>query len=317
MSSASSSPAEVVVIDGTAILFRAYYGAPPAQSPDGTPVGAVLGALRTLVDVMGRTQTVHVVVVFDAGQRTFRNDLDPAYKANRGAPPPDLVPQFDLVQEAVRALGFATSCIPGYEADDLMATLARVAREQGRGAWLLSPDKDLFQLVVDSAPPVRVYHWHTRSVIDGAAVKARLGVSPEQAVDYFALVGDSSDNVQGVRGVGPKAASALVASLGDLRSIYARLDEVVTLKIRGAKSLRAKLEAGQRDAELALKLVTLRDDVDLGLERPLETWARWKGPTEGAGALFAALGSDAPLNAMRTIYALRATHADSLNAPER
>ena len=296
---------EIVVIDGTALLFRAYYGARPAESVDGTPIGAVLGTARTLVDMMGRARTSHVVVVFDAGQRTFRNTLDPAYKANRGAPPPDLVPQFDLVQEMVRALGFATLCVPGFEADDLMATLARQAHQQGWGTWLLSPDKDLYQLVNDTPPGVRVFHWHNRTVIDGAEVFARIGVSPEFAVDYFALVGDSSDNVRGVRGVGPKAASALVSSFGSLAQIYARLDDVPTLKVRGAKSLRDKLEAGREDAELALELVTLKDDVSVGVDGQLGPWAQWMGPKEEARAVFERFGVDAPLRAMRTIHASR------------
>jgi len=296
---------EIVVIDGTALLFRAYYGARPAEAVDGTPIGAVLGTARTLVDMMGRARTSHVIVVFDAGQRTFRNTLDPAYKANRGAPPPDLVPQFDLVQEMVGALGFATLCVPGFEADDLMATVARQAHQQGWGTWLLSPDKDLYQLVNDSPPGVRVFHWHNRTVIDADEVIARIGVSPEFAVDYFALVGDSSDNVRGVRGVGPKAASALVSSFGSLAQIYARLDDVSTLSVRGAKSLREKLEAGREDAELALELVTLKDDVSVEVDGPLGPWARWMGPKDEARAVFARLGVDAPLQAMRTIHASR------------
>jgi DNA polymerase-1 len=296
---------EIVVIDGTALLFRAYYGAPPAEAVDGTPIGGVLGTARTLVDMLGRARTSHVIVVFDAGQRTFRNTLDPAYKANRGAPPADLVPQFDLVQEMVRALGFATLCAPGFEADDLMATVARQAHREGWGTWLLSPDKDLYQLVNDAPPGVRVFHWHNRTVIDGAEVAARIGVAPSFAVDYFALVGDSSDNVRGVRGVGPKAASALVSSLGSLAQIYARLDDVATLEVRGAKSLRDKLEAGREAAELALKLVTLKDDVAMGVEGPLGPWARWLGPKEEAKDVFARLGVDGPLQAMRTIHASR------------
>ena len=296
---------EIVVIDGTALLFRAYYGARPAEAVDGTPIGAVLGTARTLVDMLGRASTTHVIVVFDAGQRTFRNTLDPAYKANRGAPPADLVPQFDLVQEMVRALGFATLCAPGFEADDLMATVARQAHGEGWGTWLLSPDKDLYQLVNDAPPGVRVYHWHNRKVIDGAEVAARIGVAPSFAVDYFALVGDSSDNVRGVRGVGPKAASALVSNLGSLSQIYERLDDVAGLQIRGAKSLKAKLEAGREDAELALKLVTLKDDVEMGVDGPLGPWARWPGPREEAREVFARLGVDAPLQAMRTIHASR------------
>ena len=295
----------VVVIDGTAVLFRSYYGAPGAEAPDGTPIGAVLGTARTLVELMGRAKTTHVIVVFDAGQRTFRNDLDAAYKANRGAPPPDLVPQFDLVQEMVQALGFRTLCVPGFEADDLMATLAQMGAEQGCGTWLVSPDKDLFQLVTDGPPPVKAFHWHTRTVVDSAGVVERIGVSPAFAVDYFALVGDSSDNVQGVRGVGPKAASALVNAFGRLEDIYASLDAVAQLDVRGAKGLRDKLQAHQEAAELALKLVTLRADVPLAIDAPLVRWSAWEGPTSEAPAFFGGLGVEAPMNAMEAIYRRR------------
>ena len=292
---------ELVIIDGTALLFRAYYGARPSEAPDGTPVGAVLGTARTLVEVMGRARTTHVVVVFDAGQRTFRNDIDAAYKANRGAPPPDLVPQFSLVQAMIGALGFRTLCTPGFEADDLMATLARRARREGWGSWLISPDKDLFQLVEEAAPRIRVFQWHTRTVVDRSGVIERLGVPPERAIDYFALVGDSSDNVQGVRGVGPKAAAAVVSALGDLDAIYGDLDAVATVDVRGAKTLGAKLEAGREDAALARRLVALRDDVPLDIEGPVGPWSSWRGPHAEAAEVFSRLGEDGPLRAMRGI----------------
>jgi DNA polymerase-1 len=149
--------ATVVAIDGTALLFRAYYGAPAVTDRYGVPVGAVIGAVRTIVDLVARARGRHYVVVFDAAQRTFRNDLFPAYKANRGAPPDDLVPQFDRVVRAVDALGIKTLRLVGYEADDLMATLARMAREQRLRTWLVSPDKDLFQLVVDAEPAIQIY----------------------------------------------------------------------------------------------------------------------------------------------------------------
>jgi len=295
-------PQEIVVIDGTAVLFRAYYGAPDAEAPDGTPIGAVLGTSRTLVELMGRARTTHVIIVFDAGQRTFRNDIDAAYKANRVAPPPDLVPQFDLVQEMVQALGFRTLCVPGFEADDLMATVARRAAEQGWGTWLVSPDKDLFQLIDDGPPAIRAFHWHTRTVVDAAGVVERLGVAPPLAVDFFALVGDSSDNVQGVRGVGAKAASALVNAFGDLEAIYTNLDAVPLLEVRGAKSLRDKLEAQRETAELALRLVTLDHDVAIAVDEPLGAWSAWPGPVPTADAFFARLGVHAPLRAMQGIH---------------
>lgn len=303
VSTASLTPApagdELWVIDGTALLFRAYYGMPARLSPAGAPVGAVLGLGHFLRGLL-RRRPARVAVVHDAGKTTFRTRLDPRYKANRGEPPPDLAPQFDLARAFTAAAGLLTFSVPDYEADDLMATLVRRGRAEGLGVRLFSGDKDLCQLVRDDAPAVVIEDPRTGDVCDAAGVVRRLGVAPAQVVDFFALTGDSTDNVPGVPGVGPKAALSLVQAFGDLDAVYADLGRVAGLAVRGARSLAARLEAGRDEALLARTLVRLHDDVPIG-ELELRSAARWRGPGPDADAFFAALGSAGALKGLRML----------------
>jgi DNA polymerase-1 len=223
-------------------------------APDGTPVNAVFGLGLTLQKFLAEHRPGLLACCFDAGARTFRNDIFPDYKANRGAPPPDLVPQFDLCRELVGSMGIATLTCPGYEADDVIATLCGRLRAAGCEVVIVSGDKDLAQLL---APGVRIYNLARDEWWDEAGVPARLGVSAAQVADLLALAGDAADNIPGVRGVGPKAAAALLAEFADLAAIYADLDRVAALPVRGAKGLRAKLEAGREAALLSRRLVEL------------------------------------------------------------
>jgi 5'-3' exonuclease len=195
-----------------------------------------------------------VACCFDAGAHTFRNDLYAAYKANRGAPPPELVPQFDLCRELTGHMGFATAIAPGYEADDLIATLTVRLRAAGHEVVIVSGDKDLAQLL---GPGVKMYNLARDDWWEAGRVPELLGVRAEQVADLLALQGDAADNIPGVRGVGAKAATALLAAFGDLDAVYADLDRVETLPVRGAKGLRKKLEAGRDEALLSRRLVEL------------------------------------------------------------
>lgn len=319
-------PGELWVIDATALLFRAYYGMPPRSSPAGVPVGAVLGLAQLLSQVIRRGRARRIALVYDAGRETFRNRLDPRYKAQRGEPPPDLVPQFDLALELGQALGFAAYSVPDFEADDLMATLARQAGAAGVGARLVSVDKDVCQLVRDAGPTVVVEDPRTGELLDEAGVRQRMGVVPARVVDAMALTGDSSDNIPGVRGVGPRAAVALIEAFGDLEGIFADLARVEALALRGAKGLAKKLEAGRAEAFLARDLVRLCHAVPLdgpgdargraavpGGPGGLLTQTCWMGPRADAAAFFDALGTRGPL---RAFAALRAS-LDLAPAPKR
>ncbi|MDH5749473.1 MAG: DNA polymerase I, partial [Rhodospirillales bacterium] len=189
------------LIDGSGFLFRAFYGLPPMNRPDGTPVNAVYGFTTMLMKLIEDTDADHIAVIFDAGRKTFRNDIYPEYKANRGEPPEELIPQFPLVRDATRALNVACVEMAGYEADDLIATYARLAKEQGAEVSIVSSDKDLMQLVDDR---VTMLDAMKNKVIGPDEVVDKFGVGPDRVVDVQSLAGDSTDNIPGVPGIGIK-----------------------------------------------------------------------------------------------------------------
>jgi DNA polymerase-1 len=250
------------LIDGMAYVFRSYYGMRPMAAPDGTPINAVFGLGMTLQRFLADQQPEMVACCFDAGARTFRNDIFPEYKANRGEPPEDLLPQFDLCRELVGHMGIATAVCPGYEADDVIATLAVRLQQEGCDVVIVTGDKDLAQLL---RPGVRIWNLAKDEWWDADGVPGRMGVRAAQVADLLALTGDAVDNVPGVRGVGPKAACALLAEFPDLDAIYAGLDRVPGLPVRGAAGLRDKLEAGREQALLSRRLVSLDLEAPCGL----------------------------------------------------
>jgi DNA polymerase-1 len=251
------------LIDGMAYVFRSFFGMRPMAAPDGTPINAVFGLGMTLQKFLVERKPELLACCFDAGAHTFRNELYPAYKANRGEPPADLVPQFDICRELVAHMGIATVTVPGFEADDLIATLTTQLLAEGHEVVIVSGDKDLAQLV---RPGVRIYDLARDLWWDADNVPDRMGVRAEQVVDLLALTGDAVDNIPGVRGVGPKAATALLQQYADLAAIYADLDGVETLPIRGARGLREKLEAGRENAWLSHRLACVRCDVPCAQE---------------------------------------------------
>lgn len=251
------------IVDGTALLFRGYYAMRAIEAPDGTPVNGVFGMGMALQRLLNENGVEHVAVAFDCGPRTFRNDMFPDYKANRGAPPEDLVPQFDLARGLAGAMGLACCEMPDFEADDVMATLAARCREAGHDVVLVASDKDLAQLL---RPGVTLMDPAKGTHIGADQVPDRLGVRAEQVCDLFGLMGDSSDNIPGVRGVGKVAACGVLAEFDHLEQLYADLGRVESLPIRGAKSLRKKLEEQREQAFLSRELTVLREDVPLGAE---------------------------------------------------
>jgi DNA polymerase-1 len=220
--------------------------------PDGTPVNAVYGFTTRLLKMLRETDADHLAVVFDAARHTFRNDLYPGYKAHRPEPPPELVPQFALIRDAVRAFNVACVESPGYEADDLIATYSRLAETAGATVTIVSSDKDLMQLVgegIGMLDPV------SGRPIGPEQVRERFGVAPEKVVDVQALVGDATDNVPGVPGIGVKTAAQLITEYGSLDALLARAHEIKQPKRRQALIDHAD------DARLSRDLVRLRDDV--------------------------------------------------------
>lgn len=256
-------PGTAWLIDGMAYVFRSYYGVRPIAAPDGTPVNAVFGLGMTLQKLLKDHRPEHVACCFDAGQRTFRNELYPPYKQNRGEAPADLIPQFDLCRALSGHMGMATVMVPGFEADDIIATLTTRLLAGGHEVVIVSGDKDLAQLL---RPGVRQFDLSKEQWRTHEDVPAWLGVHAHQVVDMQALVGDQVDNIPGVRGVGPKAAVALLEAYGTLDAVYADLDGVEALPIRGAAGLRRKLEEGREMAYLCRQLVQLHHEVPCGIE---------------------------------------------------
>lgn len=253
----------VYLIDTMAYVFRSFFAMRSMSAPDGTPINAVFGLGMTLQRFLHEYQPQMAVCCFDAGAKTFRNDLFPDYKANRAAPPEELIPQFDLCRELTSRMGFPVAMTPGFEADDLIASLTTQLRKQGHEVVIVSGDKDLAQLL---EPGVKIYNLAKDDWWDAAGVPGRMGVKACQVIDYLALKGDAVDNIPGVKGVGPKAAAALLAEFEDLAAIYDDLDRVETLAVRGAKSLRRKLEDDRDNALLSRKLVDLDRGAPCGLE---------------------------------------------------
>ena len=255
---ASARPGRVYLIDGSGYIFRAYHALPPLSRSDGTPTGAVAGFCNMLVklmdDVVTGGESGHLAVIFDKGRTSFRNDLYADYKANRPPPPEDLVPQFSLIREATRAFNVACIEVEGFEADDVIATYARIAREAGREVVIVSSDKDMMQLVGDGVSmldPIR------SRPIGAAEVGEKFGVGPDKVIEVQALAGDPTDNVPGVPGIGVKTAAQLINTYGDLETLLARADEIKQPKRR--ETLKNHAEA----ARLSHRLVRLRDDVPL------------------------------------------------------
>ena len=245
------------LVDGSSYIFRAYHALPPlTRKSDGMPVGAVSGFCNMLwklvrEDVAGEKPT-HLAVIFDHSSKTFRNDLYDKYKAHRPEAPEDLRPQFGLIREATRAFNIPSIEQEGFEADDLIATYARHAREAGATCLIFSSDKDLMQLVGNG---VIMYDPMKDKRIGAPEVFEKFGVQPDRVIDVQALAGDSVDNVPGVPGIGIKTAALLIEEYGDLDTLLARAGEIKQPKRREALLDNADM------ARISRSLVTLKDDV--------------------------------------------------------
>ena len=246
----------VVLVDASGFIFRAFHAIKILNSPNGTPVNAVYGFITMLMKLLDDMQPDHIAIIFDSARKTFRNDLDPNYKANRGDPPDELVPQFPLVREATRAFNFDCIELNGFEADDLIATYTKEALEAGADVTIVSSDKDLMQLVSDQ---VSMFDSIKNRRIGPAQVLEKFGVPPEKVVDVQSLAGDSTDNVPGVPGIGVKTAAQLIQEYGDLDTLLARASEIKQNKRR--ESL---IEHADK-ARLSRELVRLRSDVPLAI----------------------------------------------------
>ncbi len=253
---AVSAKPTVYLIDASPYIFRAFFSLPSSMvSPAGEPVGAVYGFAGFLIRLIGEEEPSHLALAFDRSLNTsFRNEIYPAYKAQRELPPPELVGQLAASEELAQSFGAATFSDERYEADDLIATLCGQLTAQDCSVVVVTSDKDLAQLVDDR---VTLYDFAKGRRFDASAVVEKFGVRPHQIADYLGLAGDSVDNIPGVRGVGAKTAVALLERFASIEELYSNLDQVADLPIRGARSLGGKLEAGRELAALSKRLATV------------------------------------------------------------
>ena len=256
----STTPKTYYLIDGSGYIFRAFHALPMmTRKSDGLPVNAVYGFTNMLIRLLADLDADHIAVIYDASERSFRKDIYPAYKAQRPDPPEELIPQFPLIRATSEAFSLPGVEIEGFEADDIIATYARMAREEGSRVVIVSSDKDMMQLVGDG---VTMLDPIKNKPIDAAEVMEKFGVMPDRVVDVQSLAGDSVDNVPGVPGIGIKTAAQLITEYGDLDSLLARAGE-----IKQPKRRESLIEFAEQ-ARISRELVKLRTDapVPFGLD---------------------------------------------------
>jgi DNA polymerase-1 len=253
----------LVLVDLSAFVFRAYHALMPLSSPSGEPTHAVYGTVTMLERLITQFQPKMLAFALDSGRATFRQKLYPKYKANRPEPPEDLVVQLVRVTTIVSAMSHLVWQCPGFEADDIIATTVRQAREQGLRVLIVGADKDLMQLV---GGDVILWDPSRDKIVGPPEVQEKLGVNVSQVGDWLSLTGDSSDNIPGVPGIGPKTACELLRAYGDLDGIYAHLGEIARKKVR------EQLSEHQALAYLSRQLVTLHDDCGAQLDKAKLVW---------------------------------------------
>ena len=263
----AESPKHVYLIDGSGFIFRAFHALPPMTRSDGTPVNAVMGFCNMILKLIDCTDADHIACILDYSSKSFRNEVYDQYKAHRPEPPEELVPQFPMIREAARAFNLPVIEMEGYEADDLIATYTRMAREVGAEVTIVSSDKDLMQLIDDGVIMVdglKNKEIRTEQVIE------KFGVPPDKVIEVQALAGDSVDNVPGVPGIGVKTAAQLIEQYGDLENLLDHAEEIKQPKRR------ENLIAHADDARISKQLVTLdkhvpvTDGLDQLINRPPE-----------------------------------------------
>tara|TARA_R110000823_G_scaffold125385_2_gene252004 strand:+ start:8240 stop:10957 length:2718 start_codon:yes stop_codon:yes gene_type:complete len=252
----------IVLVDGSSYVYRAFHALPMLTTSSGLNTGAVRGVISMLRKLVADFPESPVAVVFDASGKTFRDELFAAYKAHRPSMPAELREQIEPIHEIVKAMGLPFVCEPGVEADDVIGTLAALASKQGRTVVISTGDKDMAQLVDDN---ITLVNTMTETVLDEQGVQEKFGIPPHRIIDLLALMGDKVDNIPGVPGVGEKTALGLLQGLGGLDEIYADLDRVAELPLRGAKKLGVKLAAERDNAFLSQALATIKTDVPLSL----------------------------------------------------
>ncbi len=252
----------LVLVDGSSYLYRAFHALPPLTTSNGQPTGAVKGVISMVRRLLKDYPNSPIVVVFDAKGKTFRDELFEAYKSHRPPMPDDLKKQIEPIHQIIRAMGLPVLVVDGVEADDVIGTLALDAAGKDQPVVISTGDKDMAQLV---SGQITLVNTMTDTILDRQGVINKFGVPPELIIDYLALIGDKSDNIPGVPGVGEKTALSILQNLGGLDTIYGNLEGVRELDFRGAKKMPEKLAEHQEQARLSYQLATIKTDVPLGL----------------------------------------------------
>jgi len=256
--SKQNTQAPLILVDGSSYLYRAFHALPPLVTSSGRPTGAVRGVIAMLRRHLKEHPDSTVAVVFDAKGKTFRDELFADYKSHRPPMPDELREQIQPIHDIVDAMGLPRLVVDGVEADDVIGTLALEAQRKGREVIISTGDKDMAQLV---RPGITLVNTMSNTEMDSDGVREKFGVGPELIIDFLALMGDKSDNIPGVPGVGEKTALALLQNLGSLEDIYADLDAIAPLGFRGSKTLAKKMEEHREAAALSYKLATIKTDV--------------------------------------------------------
>jgi len=255
---------QLFLIDGSAYIFRAFFAIPPLTNAAGLPTNAIFGFTNILLKFLKQYQPRYVAVALDAGRITFRNEMFADYKGNRPEAPADLIPQFPYFRKVLDALNLPLLELPGYEADDIIATLCERLNNQGCELVVVSSDKDLMQLVTDG---IKLLDSAKDRWIGKDEVRQKFGVRPEQVIEVMGLMGDAVDNIPGVKGIGEKTAGTLIQHFQTLENLYDHLGELEELKLRGSARVRGLLEKDKAKAFLSRDLATVKRDVpiDIGL----------------------------------------------------
>lgn len=244
----------LAIIDGSGFIFRAFFSVKNLTTSTGFPIGAIHGLTNMLIKFKAQSRASHIIIVFDTGQKSFRSELYPEYKANRVPCPNDLKPQFPITREAVEALNLKFVEAAGFEADDVIATYARQGRELGFYSTIISSDKDLMQLIDDEF--INCYDPIQDKTIYKSDILNKFGVEhPSQILDLLSIVGDSSDNIPGIKGIGPKTAQELLLKYHTLENIYKNIH------LLEKKRTQELLYSGRESAILSKKLATLNAEV--------------------------------------------------------
>ncbi|BGI51173.1 MAG: hypothetical protein ArsCj_4610 [Arsenophonus endosymbiont of Ceratovacuna japonica] len=253
----------LILVDGSYYFYRAYYAFPSLTNSIKEPTGAIYGVINMLRKVMVKYKPKYIVVVFDAKGKTFRNELFDRYKSKRPQIPYNLLIQITPLYEILIAMGFPLLVINGVEADDVIGTLALQVSKKGLSVLIITEDKDMAQLVTTN---IRLINTIFNIILGPVEITNKYGIPPELIIDLIALMGDSSDNIPGIPGIGGKIALSLLKEIGSLETIYNNLPIISSLKFRGAKTLEKKMIQYKDIAFLSYKLATIKTDVNLNID---------------------------------------------------